>query len=135
MQMVGLNITVKNLNKGKVKVYNPLNDGIENNVIYLTPSAPSIVKNVAPDTVPWYEWNESNPYDFMDFESSICITIDYIDENGKGINILELRDYPIKRMTRLNITLDLEEILSDVNASLNPNVIDDEIWSDVNLAE
>lgn len=68
--------------------------------------------------------------DFSRDKWSIC-TAHYIDENNESINILRLSDYAIKRMTKLNITLDIEEVLNAVNAGIKPNVITGEDWTEV----
>lgn len=101
----------------------------ENNAIYLTPTSPSVDKIIAPDLQPWYEWYDYDEY--LDFEGTLGILIDYIDENIESINILRLSDYAIKRMTKLNITLDIEEVLNAVNAGIKPNVITGEDWTEV----
>lgn len=132
MQMVGLNITALNLNKGVIMAYSPTNAQVgcpENNAIYLTPESPSVDKVIAPNWQPWYQWGDDK--DYINYESTINLLIDYIDENNKGINILKLSDYPIKRMTKLNITLDLDDILNDISAGITPNVVNDEEWTDV----
>ncbi len=135
MQMVGLNVTATNLHKGSVKIYSMLNvdtdvpELSENNAIYLTPTSPSVDKIIAPDLQPWYEWYDYDEY--LDFEGTLSILIDYIDENDESINILRLSDYAIKRMTKLNITLDIEEVLNAVNAGIKPNVITGEDWTEV----
>ena len=128
MQVFGLNLNVVNFTKGHIKVSSPLNYGLGNNDITLTPSSPSISKVLTYDTCPWYDDN-----DFENYKGMTNFVVDYYDVDGKSITIFELQDYYIARMTRLNLTLDLDEILNNVEAGLTPRVVTGENWNDVTI--
>ena len=40
----------------------------------------------------------------------------------------------IPRMSRINIEIDLEELLANVNAGLNANIVQDGEWKDIYLS-
>ena len=126
LQMFGLNINVVNFTEGRIRISSPLNYDLGNNDIILTPSSPSVSKVLTYDSCPWFDDN-----DFANYKGMTNFVVDYYDVEGKSMTIFELQDYYITRMTRLNLTLDLNEILNDVNAGLNPKVIQGEEWKDI----
>lgn len=123
--MIGLNVNIKNLSEGYVKIWSAANEGTNNHEIILTPSSPSVNKYIAMDN---YQFVPSK----QDYIGSIGFTIDYYDAEG---NAFTIRQYPLDSdydngnvdlttMSTINITIDIQEFLDSIDAGLNPHVVD-----------
>lgn len=130
-QMFGLDITAANFTEGELLIRCPLNDNSGNNDIILTPSNPSVSKVLEILNMPWADSGMNSDEDVINFKSLISFTIDYIDKDGKSIQILNYDEH-IKRMTKIKITLDLKEILDDAEAGINPVLVTDDTWEEKN---
>ena len=126
-QMFGLDIIANNFTEGKIRVSSPDNEGTGNNEIILTPSTPSVSKVLELLYMPWFDIGIRSEEDVKNFESGLWFSVDYIDKDGKSMTILNY-DKPIKRMTKLTMTLDVAAILEDIEAGLKPNVVSGEEW-------
>ena len=134
-QMFELNIVANNFTEGTIKIPSPMDNDTGNNMITLTPSNPSVSKVLEFFDMPWADMAFSEE-EVKNFESGLDFHIDYIGTDGKAITIFNYyQSYgkPIKRMTKLIITLDIEEILEDINAGLTPHVVSGEEWSEVKI--
>ena len=131
-QMFGLEVTAKNFSEGKIRISDYFNDdsSYHGNDIVLTPSNPSISKVLEMESMPWGWGNEE---EYKNYNGGTCFHIDYIGSDGKAMTIVDMRDYPVKRMTKLIINLDIEAILEDINAGLTPHVVSGEDWSEVKI--
>ena len=127
-QMFGLDIEAKNFTEGKIRLSHPENNNIGNNDIILTPSKPSVSKVLELYGMPWY--GSASSEDDVKNNSGVFFTIDYIGTDEKNITILNFNE-SVKRMTKVKISLDIKEILEDIQAGLNPKVITDESWEEV----
>ena len=125
-QMFGLNVVANNFTEGIIKIIPPLNENTGNNEIILTPSNPSASKILELIDMPWCGNYFSDDF-VKNHESALYFSVDYIDKDGKSMTILNY-DKPIKRMTKLTMTLDVAAILEDIQAGLNPNVVMGEEW-------
>lgn len=123
-QMFGLDVVATNFTEGMIRIIPPYNE-VDNNVIVLTPSNPSVFKILELIDMPWF-WATSDE-DMKNHESGLFFTVEYIDADGKAMTILSY-DKPIKRMTKLNMTLNVKEILEEARAGLNPKVVSDDVW-------
>ena len=131
-QMFGLDVTAKNFTEGEIRIADYSNDNsrYHGNDIYLTPTNPSISKVLEMRNMPWGWDSEEN---YKNYNGGTCFHIDYIDSDGKSMTIVDMRDYPVKRMTKLNISLDIKEILDDIEAGLTPHVVTGENWNEVKI--
>ena len=133
-QMFGLDVTAKNFSEGEIRICHYLNDNssYHGNDVVLTPSNPSISKVFEMDNIPWGWGNEE---EYKNYQGEACFHIDYIGSDGKTMTIFDNGNYqyPVKRMTKLIINLDIEEILEDINAGLTPHVVSGEDWNEVKI--
>ena len=133
-QMFALEIVTKNFTEGTI-VINPFDAAnmTVNNIYYITPSDGTFSKSLELITMPWFdscEWSEEAVKN--DFTTEIPFTIDYIAPDGKSMTILSYRDYH-KRMTKIKISIDIKEILEDIESGLSPKVITDEEWNEIEV--
>lgn len=129
-QMFGLEINATNFTEGTIRIYSGLNGQTGNNEIILTPSNSSVFKVLELGDMPWWGSGASSEDDVKNYKGGAAFSVDYIGTDGKNITILNF-DESVKRMTKVKINLDIKEILEDIFAGLNPNVISDEQWEEV----
>lgn len=123
-QMFGLDIIATNFTEGTLHVV-PFDSDV-NNAFWLTPSNPSVSKVLELPQMPF----GISLRHFKDWVSEVRFHIDYINPEGKTITIYTSNLY-YKRMTKITITIDINSVLEDIEAGLNPNVISNEEWSDL----
>lgn len=128
-QMFELDIVVTNFAEGTILVYSSSDDA-ENNSIVLTPTNPSISTVRELYHMPWGGDGDESWY--INHTSECYFNIDYLSPNGKTITIMQYHGY-IKRLTKLNVSIDLQEVLSSIQASLNPKVVTNETWTELTL--
>lgn len=114
-QMFALEIHAMNFTEGKLRINPPLTGGTGyvNNIQYITPSDSIYCKTMEMLMMPWFdscEWSEDAVKSFV---SQIEFVIDYIAPNGESMTILSYNDYH-PRMTKIKITLDIKDILEDI---------------------
>ena len=129
-QMFGFDVVANNFKEGTIKIIPPMNNNSGNNEIILTPSNYSVSKILELIEMPW--WGSITDFSedcCKNFVSGLYFSVDYIDKDGKSMTILNY-DKPIKRMTKLTMTLDVAAILEDIQAGLNPNVVTGEEWTE-----
>ena len=139
--MYALNVSVKNFSEGSIKIYSPMNEGIDNNVISLSPSNPSISKVLTFDNYAYASnnngWPEGTSFIGPDYYGITRFEIEYTDSSNKTFSVMSVA-YDgwdmIPRMSRINIEIDLEELLANVNAGLNANIVQDGEWKDIYLS-
>lgn len=133
LQMYELNVEVKNFTEGYIDIKSAHNCGYgeaeNNNAIRLTPDNPTVKTIRALDEVP-FDFHKTES-EFKDFTGSTQLNVYYTDTEGKSFTIGTI-SHGVKRMHRLNVSLDLEEILESINAGLIANPVEGEEWIDEN---
>ena len=112
-----------------------MDGGTGNNAIDIKPDNPTFYRVMELESMPFHGYYPASGITdeyIKNFECPIEFNIDYIGADGEMLTILNFNRI-VKRMTNVNITLDMKEILEDIQAGLTPHVVSDEDWNDVTI--
>ena len=101
-------------------------DEYGNNSFELTPSNPSVSRVI----------ELGSPYFFDDIKEmagGLEMVIDYFDKEGKAYRLAKYENGWITRMSRVNVNIDLEAALESIEAGLNPYVVPNGEWKDIDV--
>lgn len=125
--MFGLTVNITKFSEGSIRVSFPANgDEYGNNSFELTPSNPSVSRVI----------ELGSPYFFDDIKEmagGLEMVIDYFDKEGKAYRLAKYENGWITRMSRVNVNIDLEAALESIEAGLNPYVVPNGEWKDIDV--
>lgn len=132
--MFGLNVSVKNLKEGEIKVSET--STLATYVYTLTPSSPSMNKVLELRSMPFYTvfpTPDSLPTDdqMLNWTSGGWINIVYVNPAGEEFLILN-KEIETKRLTRYSFAFDMNDFFDNYTSSIQAQIMDDN-WSDANL--